>query len=164
MLSMRFASFVKIKETIMNGLELLKMDHRRVNELFNLVELETDLEKRKSIFREIKFELETHMYIEEMVLYPFFAEKEKFKDKIEHSFDEHQEAKSVLEEISFQSDENKFDNLIGELVKVVRYHLKTEEKETFPEMQSFLNSDELEILGMKLQEAKQAAPRAAMAA
>jgi hemerythrin superfamily protein len=148
----------------MNGLELLKADHRHVNDLFDLVERETALNKRRDIFNEITVELNLHMSIEEKVLYPYFAEKEGFREEIEHSYDEHQEAKSVLLEIQATHHENRFDNLIGELVKAVRHHIKTEENEIFPKMTGILTFEELEILGQKLQEEKQKPPEETLAA
>jgi hemerythrin superfamily protein len=139
----------------MNGLELLKIDHKRVNELFNQIESESELPKRKEYFNEIRKELDLHAHIEEKVLYPFFLVREDFKDLIEHALDEHQEAKTLLLEIGQTSDENDFDNRVGELVKGVRHHVKEEEEKLFPKITRTLSNEELEILGQKLEEAKQ---------
>jgi hemerythrin superfamily protein len=139
----------------MHAIELLKADHRRVNDLFNLIELETELPKRRNIFKEITSELELHMHIEELVLYAFFSKQKGFGNKVEHSYDEHQEVKSLLLEIQVQSNENEFDNLVGELVKSVRHHVREEENDLFPKMETILSTQEWETLGQKLQEAKQ---------
>ena len=139
----------------MNGLELRKNDHQRVNELFNQIESEPEHAKKKEFFIEIRSELELHAHIEEKVLYPFFLVREGFRDLVEHALDEHQEAKTLLQEIARTSDENEFDNRIGELVKGVRHHVKEEEGKLFPKISAILSSQELEIIGKSLEEAKQ---------
>ena len=139
----------------MDGLELLKTEHQRVDELFNEIESESDISKKKNLYKEINSELTMHAHIEEKVLYPYFSDKEDFKRIVEDAFDEHQEAKSLLQEIDQTNEENKFDNLIGELVKLVRHHVKDEEAKFFPKIRKVLKNEELEVLGDKLQAAKQ---------
>ena len=138
----------------MNGLELLKIDHKRVNDLFNQIEGESEYPKQKQLFKEISSELELHAHIEEKVLYPFFLIQEGFTELVEHALDEHQEVKTLLREMNQTSSQNEFDNQIGELIKEVRHHVKTEEEKLFPKIIEVLSQDEMDTLGEKLEAAK----------
>ena len=52
----------------MNALELLKLDHQTVKELFEQAEQIEDGKEQKKVFRQIKKELDTHAGIEENLL------------------------------------------------------------------------------------------------
>lgn len=49
----------------MDALELLKTDHKKVNELFKKAEKSENKKEQKQLFDQIKIELETHAHIEE---------------------------------------------------------------------------------------------------
>ena len=57
----------------MNAIELLKKDHRVVDELFEQVE-SSDATAATELFMEIKAELEAHAHIEESIFYPALQE------------------------------------------------------------------------------------------
>jgi hypothetical protein len=52
----------------MNGLELLKEDHQKMQGLFEQVKAAENERQRKQLYKKIKAELQTHTYIEENVL------------------------------------------------------------------------------------------------
>ena len=63
----------------MDPFELLKADHRKVEQLFT--ELESAEGKEKlTVFKQIKTELELHTHIEEKIFYPALEEPEETHD------------------------------------------------------------------------------------
>lgn len=66
----------------MDALELLKTDHKKVNELFKKAEKSENKKEQKQLFDQIKIELETHAHIEETVFYPAVAKNEELKDMV----------------------------------------------------------------------------------
>ena len=83
----------------MDALELLKQDHDKVRELFRQVEEAEDPKKRKQLFDEIDTELEIHTHIEETVFYPAMEQHDELKDMVAEAREEHEEVKTLLEEI-----------------------------------------------------------------
>lgn len=139
----------------MNAIELLKRDHRRVEEFFAQAESATSPTERKRLFKEICTELEIHMYAEEAVIYPYLSKEPGFEQLIEDAFDEHQEAKSLLQEIAATTSDNEIDNKISELNDAVAHHVKDEEAELFPKMEKHLTETQLNTLSDQLLIAKQ---------
>jgi len=145
----------------MNALDLLKEDHQRVSALFDQIEQASEMVDRRRVFERVRRELETHAHIEETVFYPFFQNKSEFRDLIEEAYEEHQEVKALLDEIEESADPEDFEDKIDELIDSVQHHVDEEENELFPRIETELDSQELEELGAKLEEAKQEMPEAA---
>ena len=59
----------------MDPFELLKTDHRNVEQLFSELE-SADGKKKLTVFKQIKTELELHTHIEEKIFYPALEEPE----------------------------------------------------------------------------------------
>lgn len=145
----------------MNALEFLKADHQRVNELFDEMDTVEEFEQKKGLFQTIKNELDVHSYLEETSFYPLFAEREGFEELIDDSLNDHQEVKSLLEEIDTVESEEDFDDRIQELQESVQSHVEEEENELFPKIELVMTEDELEELGIQLDEAKRSSKLAA---
>ena len=72
----------------MDPFELLKTDHRKVEQLFS--QLESANGKRKlEVFKQIKTELELHTQIEEKIFYPALEEPEETHDLALEAYEEH---------------------------------------------------------------------------
>jgi hypothetical protein len=83
----------------MDAFELLKADHTKVAELFDLVE--TASGKRKlDVFRRIKSELEIHTHIEETIFYPALEKPEETHDLTLEAYEEHAVVKTLLAELA----------------------------------------------------------------
>jgi hemerythrin-like domain-containing protein len=147
--------------THMNGLELLKSDHHKIAELFEMRSQATSEERKRELLDQIQEELSVHSQIEESVFYPIFAERKGFEDLIEDSYDEHQEMKDLIAEIENADDENEMEDLVDELQEAVEHHVEEEENELFPEVRKAVSENELNELGTQLQDARQTAQRAA---
>ena len=146
----------------MNALEMLKQDHQKVKGLFQEIKHATDQSKRKELFDKIDAELEVHTHIEETVFYPAVDEHEELRDMVAEALEEHQEAKTMLEELEdLGAESHDFGSKLQELIEAVEHHVQEEEGEMFPKVREVFEEDELEQLGQELESAKGAAHRKA---
>jgi hemerythrin superfamily protein len=149
-------------EIDMNALEVLKQDHQKVKDLFQQARQGSDGNKRKELFDKIDTALEIHTHIEETIFYPAIDEHDEFKDMVAEALEEHQEAKSLLDELEeLGADDHDFGSKLQQLMEAVEHHVEEEEGEMFPKVQEVFGEDELEQLGQDLQAAKGTAHRKA---
>ena len=140
----------------MNGLELLKQDHRKVEDLFAKVEATDDSQQHEKLFQQIKTELETHTYIEETVLYPALKKHEELKALTLEAEEEHRQVKTLLREAEqFSGSSDRFAAKLKVLQEDIEHHVKEEETEMFPQVEQLYSRAELEQLGANLNAAKQ---------
>ena len=140
----------------MNAIELLKKDHRVVDELFEQVE-SSDAAAATELFMEIKAELEAHAHIEESIFYPALQEDgdEALVELTSEALQEHSQMKVFLGELdAVQSDSDKFEPLLIKLIEDVRHHVEEEEGEMFPMVTEQFEDDALETLGLQMQAEK----------
>lgn len=140
---------------MMDALELLKQDHKKVSQLLERGQ-EADPKQRKQIFKEIKNELDTHARIEETIFYPAMEEHEELKDMVLESLEEHKQMKTVLRELAKLSpNSERFKPKFKVLKDNVEHHaVEEEEGKMFPKIQKIVDKSELEQLGEELEAAK----------
>ena len=138
----------------MDALELLKQDHAKVKKLFEQAE-DADQEEQRSIFAQIKIELEIHTEIEESVFYPAMQRYNELKDMVAESLEEHNKVKTLLKEMEGMSGGEDFEDKLEELIDNVEHHAEDEEEsKMFPKIQELVSAAELDKLGAQLQSAK----------
>lgn len=147
----------------MNALELLKLDHQTVKELFEQAEQIEDGKEQKKVFRQIKKELDTHARIEETIFYPAMEKHEELKDMVLEAIEEHKQVKTLLREMDeLVNDSEKFEPKLTVLKENVQHHAEEEEEgKMFPKVRDIVDSDTLEALGQDLERAKVRKRRAA---
>ena len=139
----------------MNGLELLKEDHRKVQELFERVKATENERQRKQLYMKIKTELETHTYIEEQVLYAALKKYEEFKEIALEAIEEHSQVKTLLRDIGrLQEGSELFEPKLMVLIEGVNHHIEKEEGEMFPQVEGRFSEEQLEEMGRELETAK----------
>ena len=140
----------------MDALELLKTDHKNVNELFKKAEKTENKKQQKQLFDQIKIELETHAHIEETVFYPAVAKNEELKDMVLESLEEHKQVKTLLREMdNLTADSEKFEPKLKVLIENIEHHaVEEEEEKMFPKIRKFMNAESLQELGKELEAAK----------
>jgi hemerythrin superfamily protein len=118
----------------MNAIELLKHDHREVEEYFEEYEdLEDDAEKAE-LSAKICQALKVHAQIEEEIFYPAAREATRDEDLLDEALVEHAGAKRLIEEIeSMEVGDDLYDAKIRVLGEQIKHHVKEEEEELFPE-------------------------------
>src|SRR5690349_9507972 len=134
----------------MDPFELLKTDHKKVAELFDL--LETAGGKRKlDVFKRIKTELEVHTHIEETIFYPALEKPEETHDLTLEAYEEHKVVKDLLAELSGARTANdEWQAKAKVLRENVEHHVDEEENELFDKADDALSSDELDALGDRM--------------
>jgi hemerythrin superfamily protein len=139
----------------MNGIEMLKEDHQKVQTLFELVKGTEDEKKHKQLFRKIKAELDTHTYIEEKVFYSTLKKHEEFKDNALEAIEEHLQVKTLLRALAILSaGAERFDAKLMVLIDDVERHFGKEEGELFSRLERRFSEAQLEELGRELAAAK----------
>jgi len=134
----------------MDAFELLKTDHKKVAELFDL--LETASGKRKlDVFKRIKSELEVHTHIEETIFYPALEKPEETHDLTLEAYEEHKVVKTLLAELSgAKSANDEWQAQAKVLRENVEHHVDEEENELFDKADNALSDEELEMLGDRM--------------
>lgn len=134
----------------MDAFELLKADHKKVAELFNL--LETANGKRKlDVFKRIKSELEVHTHIEETILCPALEKPEETHDLTLEAYEEHKVVKTLLAELSgARSANDEWQAKAKVLRENVEHHVDEEENELFDKADDALSDEEIELPGERL--------------
>lgn len=139
----------------MDALELLKQDHQAVKSLFDQIDDAEDAKQRKKLFDQIDTELNIHAHIEETVFYPEMQKIDELKEMVEEALEEHQEVKTLLEEIEGLDPENEqFSASLEELMENVEHHVAEEEDEMFPKVREQCDQATLDRLGEQLESAK----------
>lgn len=134
----------------MDAFELLKADHKKVAELFDL--LETAGGKRKlDVFERIKSELEVHTHIEETIFYPALEKPEETHDLTLEAYEEHNVVKTLLAELSgAKSATDEWQAKAKVLRENVEHHVDEEENELFDKADDALSDEEIEALGERM--------------
>ena len=139
----------------MNGIEMLKEDHQKVQTLFEQVKGTEDDKKHKQLFRKIKAELDTHTYIEEKVFYSALKKHEEFKENALEAIEEHLQVKNLLRALAILSaGGERFDAKLMVLIDDVEHHVGKEEGKLFPRVERRFSEAQLEELGRELAAAK----------
>ncbi|MFD5755217.1 hemerythrin domain-containing protein [Streptomyces mirabilis] len=146
----------------MDGIVLLKEDHKTVEKLFKQFEKAGDgahAEKRK-IADQVIEELTTHAWIEEKIFYPAAREADPdTKDDVLESVEEHHVVLWMLSELKdLDPADERFDAKMTVLMENVRHHVEEEEKEWFPDVRKAMGRNRLTELGEQMEAAKKTAP------
>ena len=141
-------------DTEVNALELLEQDHRQVEEWFDQYDELPEGDRRKAELAEkLCLALKVHAQIEEEMFYPQAREATKDKDLLDEAVVEHATVKNLIREIeAMKVGEDLFDAKIRVLGEMVKQHVKEEEEELFPEVESA--EMDLDALGKELGERK----------
>jgi iron-sulfur cluster repair protein YtfE (RIC family) len=142
---------------VMNAFELLKKDHEKVSGIFEKLDKTTErgVKTREELFTQLKTELEIHSQIEEQMLYPVLKEAKETHDITLEAVEEHNVVKQLLAELEeLPKDDETWGAKLTVLKENVEHHVEEEEKEMFKDARKVLNSEQLEELGTRMQEAK----------
>jgi hemerythrin-like domain-containing protein len=139
-----------------NAFDVLEEDHREVEEWFDEYdELKDGDEDRKAELAEkICLALKVHAQIEEEIFYPCAREATKDDDLIDEAIVEHATVKNLIAEIEeMDVGEELFDAKVRVLGEMVKRHIREEQEELFPELQSA--KIDLDVVGKKIAERKE---------
>ncbi|NUT34478.1 MAG: hemerythrin domain-containing protein [Hamadaea sp.] len=147
----------------MDGIVLLKEDHKAVKRLFREFEKthkQATPEQKRVLVDKIIKELTTHAFIEETIFYP--AARAEVPENDEHvleSVEEHHVVAWLLSELTkLDPADETFDAKVTVLIENVEHHVEEEEQEWFPEVRKALGRNRLTELGEEMMAAKSQAP------
>jgi hemerythrin-like domain-containing protein len=140
----------------MDAFNLLKADHRKVEELFSQLESASGGQAKMRVFQQIKTELDLHTHIEETIFYPALEEPKQTHDLTLEAYEEHDVVKKLLQELSRAKTPNEeWEAKAKVLQENVEHHVEEEENELFPKASSALGADEIETLGEQMESEKE---------
>ena len=138
----------------MDAFELLKADHKKVNELFDQLEAATGKAKL-NVFNQIKTELELHTHIEEKIFYPALEKPEETHDLTLEAYEEHKMVKTLLTKLSgARTADDEWQAQAKVLRENVEHHVDEEENELFDKADDVLSDEEIEALGQQMEAEK----------
>jgi hemerythrin superfamily protein len=141
-----------------DAIQLIRRDHRTIEQLFKTFERAADVEQRRRAAREIIRELSLHAGIEEQILYPALRNA-GFESEVLDALEEHHAAKVTLAELDAMSASGeRFVPKMKVLIANVRLHIEEEERELLPALERALEADERQELGAALETVKRVAP------
>jgi hemerythrin superfamily protein len=141
-----------------NANELLRKDHRKVNQLFGRFKKAETGEEKAPIVEEALHELEVHTQIEEEVYYPAVRAgmDDDDEDLMDEAEEEHHVVDVLAEEIKrLDPDDDEYSAKFTVLSENVEHHIEEEEGEMFPKAMEVLGRSKLEELGRRMAERKQ---------
>ena len=147
----------------MNAIDLLEQQHREVEKLFKKIEKAGPDEKEK-LFDELADSLAVHAAIEEQHFYPATKDA-RTEELLQEAVEEHLSVKRIIADLlEMEPDDAQFDAKIKVLQEQVEHHVEEEEGELFPKVQKLHSKDELEDLGVLMEQTaeelkEQGAPR-----
>ena len=139
-----------------NAFDVLEQDHREVEEWFDEYDelKDSDEDRKAELAEKICTALKVHAQIEEEIFYPRAREATKDDDLIDEAVVEHATVKNLIGEIEeMDVGEELYDAKIRVLGEMVKRHIREEEDELFPELQSA--KIDLDAVGKELAERKQ---------
>jgi hemerythrin-like domain-containing protein len=149
------------KGGIMDAFNLLKADHRKVEELFSQLESASGQAKMR-VFEQIKMELELHTHIEEKIFYPALEKPKQTHDLTLEAYEEHDVVKKLLREMSkAKSATEEWQAQAKVLQENVEHHVEEEENELFEKAEAALSEEQIEALGEQMQAEKERKQRSA---
>ena len=139
-----------------NAVQLLKADHRTVEELFESYEKAKGNPAKAKLAQQICTELCIHAAIEEEIFYPSVTDQVD-DDTIEEAYVEHDGAKALIAELLQGSpDDHFYDAKVKVLSENIKHHVKEEEQRGGLFDQAKKAGADLDQLGERLAERKEA--------
>jgi hemerythrin superfamily protein len=142
-----------------DALKLLEEDHKLVKRL--LAEGEDTTERaektRTELFARLKRELTSHEQMEEEVLYPALREIAKSRDIALEGYEEHHVVDEILSELEQTPPSDETWAAKWKVAKEnLEHHIEEEETEMWQAARREFTEDELEDMGKRMMEIKQA--------
>jgi len=140
-----------------DAIEVLKSQHREVEDLFTRFEKSEGDQDRFSVAQAICHKLEVHSIIEEELLYPIARNAGEtgvdgeLKEIVLESLEEHQSVERIIDDLkeSTPDDESLFAR-VRVLKEQVLHHVEEEESQLFPRLEQELPREERRSIGKQL--------------
>jgi hemerythrin superfamily protein len=136
----------------MKATELLKSQHREVEDLFERIEKAKKDAEKQALFEELAANLVAHDAIEREIFYPACEEKMGMDELLGEALVEHGVVEFGLYQADQAQGEEDFEFKCTVLQELVEHHVEEEEKKFFPKVEKALGKARLEELGEQMEE------------
>jgi hemerythrin superfamily protein len=114
--------------------DMLKQDHRKVEELFQEFEEAQDSRSKARIIQETLRELDVHAKLEEALIYPAIRKKLDEEDLMDEALEEHHVAHVLMNELKrMKASDARYEAKFTVLGESIKHHVKEEEGTMFPQ-------------------------------
>jgi hemerythrin superfamily protein len=143
-----------------DAIDLLLLDHRRIEQLVERLDETDDPVEARSVYMQLVEQLALHEAAEQQVIFPAFrAVLEDGDLTLAHRMGEHQELNELLAEMrSLAPDGLPFVKRGSALLLELEEHFRREEQSVFARMRGALSDDELAALAAQMLEIERHAP------
>jgi len=132
---------------MVDAIGILKRQHRELVRLFERTDRGEDA---RELFDQIADALLVHAGIEEKLFYPA-TRSARSEDQLREAMEEHLALKRAVADLLEPSDPH-FEVKLAALREQVANHVALQERELFPAVARLLSADELEELGMEMED------------
>jgi hemerythrin superfamily protein len=134
-----------------DAIELLKTQHEEVKALFKKIE-KAEEDEKQDLFEQLADALAVHATIEEKHFYPA-TRSARTEELLQEAVEEHLSAKRLIADLmEMSSDDPQFDAKVTVLQEQIEHHVEEEENELFPKVRKMLKKEELEDLGVVMED------------
>jgi hemerythrin superfamily protein len=135
----------------LDAIQLLKADHRQVEEWFEEFEKSRSDDKKEKLAHKICTALTVHTQIEEEIFYPAYLEATGDDEMHDEAQVEHDGAKRLIAEIDAgKPGENMWEAKVTVLSEMIKHHVHEEEMRDGMFAKAKKSSMDLEDIGMQL--------------
>lgn len=139
----------------MDAIELLKTQHRQVEQLFGKIE-SSEGEEMATHFFELADAFLVHSHLEEEIFYPA-AFEDRTEDELREAVEEHLQAKRLIADmLDLDWSDEQWIAKCSVLKEDIQHHVKEEENTLFPLVQKDMTKKRLADLGKEMSERAQA--------
>ena len=138
----------------MDATTLLRQDHEAVRQLFrDFTAAGNDIDARRSVYRHIRQELQTHSRVEEHVFYPAVMRlrAEPAREAVRDALEDHHIVDGLLAELDqLEPEDVQYGEKMRTLQQNVERHIASEEEALFTQARIHLTDERLERLGQDM--------------
>lgn len=139
----------------MDAIQLLRADHRQVEEWFEQFESSRAEKKKIDLARKICTALTVHTQIEEEIFYPAYLEATGDEEMHDEAHVEHNGAKNLIAEIEAgKPGEDMWEAKVSVLKEMIKHHVHEEEMRDGMFAKAKKSNLDIEELGLQLAERK----------
>ncbi|MEU6281325.1 hemerythrin domain-containing protein [Streptomyces sp. NPDC047028] len=144
----------------MDALEVLKHDHRMVEQVFSDYDSAASDRQRRGVVELLVRELSKHAALEEMLVYPLARKVlPDGEQEIDEHLDEHMAVKKTLLALDkLDEGDRRTGDLVASLRRDVAEHIREEEGVLMPRLREAVSQQDLDELGELIGRARQSAP------
>jgi hemerythrin-like domain-containing protein len=126
-------------------------EHQMVSDLFQ----QALRDNSKQTLLKIKQMLEPHMTGEEELFYPKLEEHKDLKELVEHAYEEHDEARSLMSEVEgMDAGSKEWTSKLQKLQQSIQHHVEEEEGKVFSAAKKVFSNDQAQKMAQQYMEFK----------